>query len=577
MPRIIFISPHFKSGHSSAAHLSYLVRYIATREGVAPVADADRFKPATEKQEQMIRQLVRDFPSAKKRFEYEDYLARPTRENDSDFIQTALEQNLDQIGKRENYVDYIGTRPGVSKLDTHGLFDGTGKKLVISQVQKEIAAHPGVVWTPVISLRREDAHAMGFESPESWRAMLCSCAAALAKGYKIKPENLRWYAAFHDKSHHPHIHMIIYSTDPTEGFLTKQGIAQVKSALAQSIFPEQLKELYAADTQRRDALKADARKLYQELIAQMAGGTVRNERVEKLTAQLVTKLAAQKGKLQYGYLQAPVKALVDEIVDELARDARVAEAYRLWFDIRTDIVSTYQDEMLELPPLSQQKEFKPIRNMVVTEAAKLLNHAFTFEETPTEEQRVPEDVRKLVKIIHAPDATRDTVRDAAAMLLRLADEGDPDAAYAFGKLLLQGGIVQKDVSAAVHYFTEAANGGNSCAMYALGKLYLAGEDIPQDKAAALDWFTRSAQQGNTHAQFYTEHWAGAVQNPSVFLSATRLLHHMSRVFQNNTPPQPGGVGYSIDKKLRRRMKEKKIAQGHKADDQEQQQDYIIPY
>ena len=218
MPHIIFISPHFKSGHSSAAHLSYLVRYIATREGVAPVADADRLKPATEKQAQMIHQLVRDFPSTKKRFEYEDYLARPTRKNASDFIQTALEQNLDQIGKRENYVDYIGTRPGVSKLDTHGLFDGSGKKLVVSQVQKEIAAHPGVVWTPVISLRREDAHAMGFESPESWRAMLCSCAAELAKGYKIKPENLRWYAAFHDKSHHPHIHMIIYSIDPTEGF-----------------------------------------------------------------------------------------------------------------------------------------------------------------------------------------------------------------------------------------------------------------------------------------------------------------------------------------------------------------------
>ena len=171
MPRIIFISPHFKSGHSSAAHLSYLIHYIATREGVAPVADTDRLKPATEKQDRLIRQLAKDFPSAKRRFEYEDYLARPTQENASDFIQTALEQNFDQIGKRENYVDYIGMRPGVVKLDAHGLFDGTGKKLVLSQVQKEIAEHPGVVWTPVISLRREDAHAMGFESPESWRAM----------------------------------------------------------------------------------------------------------------------------------------------------------------------------------------------------------------------------------------------------------------------------------------------------------------------------------------------------------------------------------------------------------------------
>lgn len=577
MPRIIFISPHFKSGHSSAAHLSYLIRYIATRKGVAPVADTDRLKSATEKQDRLIRQLVKDFPSAKRRFEYEDYLARPTQENASDFIQTALEQNLDQIGKRENYVDYIGIRPGVAKLDAHGLFDGTGKKLVISQVQKEIAEHPGVVWTPVISLRREDAHAMGFESPESWRAMLCSCTAELAKGYKIRPEHLRWYAAFHDKSHHPHIHMIIYSTDPAEGFLTKQGISQIESALARSIFPEQLRELYATDTQRRDALKADARELYQELIVQMASGTVRNERIEKLTEQLVAKLSAHKGKIQYGYLQAPVKAIVDEIVDELARDARVAEAYRLWYDIRTDIISTYQDEMPELPPLSRQKEFKPIRNMVVAEAAKLLGHEFNFEEVPSDEQKVPEDVRKLVRIIHARESTSDTVRDAAAMLLRLADSGNTYAAYAFGKLLRQGDIVQKDVLEAIRYLTDAAEAGNANAMYVLGKLYLVGEDVPQDKEAALRWLTQSAEQGNTYAQFYTEHWAVAAQNPSVFLSATRLLHHMSRVFQNNTPPPRGGVGYGIDKKLRRKMKEKKIAQGHKEDDQEQRQDYIIPY
>ena len=180
MPRIIFISPHFKSGHSSAAHLSYLVRYIATREGVAPVADADRLKPATEKQAQMIRQLVRDFPSAKKRFEYEDYLAQPTRENASDFIQTALEQNLDQIGKRENYVDYIATRPGAVRSGAHGLFSGGSDKLVIAHVQNEVANHSGNVWTPIVSLRREDASAMGYEDAESWKTLLSSCASDFA-------------------------------------------------------------------------------------------------------------------------------------------------------------------------------------------------------------------------------------------------------------------------------------------------------------------------------------------------------------------------------------------------------------
>ena len=453
MPRLIFISPHFKSGAASAAHLTYLVRYIATREGVAPVPNADRLKPALEKQSRLIGQLLRDFPQTKTRFEYEDYLASPTQENASDFIQTALEQNLDQIGKRENYVDYISHRPGVAKLETHGLFDGTGRKLVVSQVQEEIAKHSGVVWTPVISLRREDAHAMGFESPERWREMLSACAAELAAGYKIKPEHLRWYAAFHDNSHHPYVHMLLYSTDPAEGFLTETGIRQIKSALARHIFPEQLQQLYAADTQRRDALKADARQRYQELIRCMSTGSMKSERIEMLSARLAEKLSAHKGKLQYGYLQAPVKAIVDEIVDELAYDERVAEAYRLWHEIRTDILATYQDEAPALPPLSQQKEFKPIRNMVVAEAAKLIGQ-------------------------------------------------------------------------------------------------LTGEEATQE----------TDRQSN-------------IKSPAAFLCATKLLCRVAKLFEDNTPPQSGGR-IQIDKKLRRKLREKKIAQGHKADDHEAEQKYI---
>ncbi len=519
-----------------------------------------------------------------------------------------MEQNLDQIGKRENYVDYIGTRPGVSKTGAHGLFDGSGRALVLSQVQKEISQHPGVVWTPVISLRREDAQAMGFESPESWRSMLSSCAADLAKAYKIKPEHLRWYASFHDQTHHPHVHMILYSTDPKEGFLTKDGITQIKSALARSIFPEQLQELYAADTRQRDSLKENARRLYQELIDRMANGVLKSDRIEKLTEQLTVKLATHKGKMQYGYLQASVKAIVDEIVDELAHDSDVAEAYRLWFDIRTDILSTYQDEAQELPPLSKQKEFKHVRNMVVAEAAKLVGHAFSFEEAKHDEPKPPANVRTLIRKVKSDTADTSERRDAAAFLLRMADSGNPDAAYAMGKLLMTGGIIEKDTAIALDYFRASADSGNSYAMYqlgkqsmtgedapknvdealrwftaaaeqgnaaaqyALGKLYLSGEDVPKDAEAAIFWFTRSAEQGNQYAQFFVDHWS-EVRSPSSFIAATRLLHHMSRIFQDNTPPRRGGK-IQLDKKLLRKLKQKKIAQGHKADDHEQEQSYI---
>ena len=478
MPRIIFISPHFKSGSASSKHLSYLVRYIATREGVSPLPAAERKLQVTAKQTQLIAQLLRDFPMAKNQFEYEDYLSAPTRENADDFIRTALEQNLDQLSKRQNYVDYNGHRPGVAILETNGLFDGTGRNLVVSQVQKEIAEHPGVVWTPVISLQREDAHAMGLESPESWRAMLSSCAADFAKGYKIKPEHLKWYAAFHDNSHHPHVHMILYSTDPTEGFLTKQGITQIKSVLAQRIFPGQLQELYAADTKQRDELKTEARTRYLELFEQMSAGTLQNDHIETLTMRLAEKLATHKGKLQYGYLQAPVKSIVDEIVDELAQDPRVAEAYRLWFEIRNDIYSTYHDDAPEIPPLSRLKEFKPVRNMVVAEVAKLMGQNYTPE----------------VFVLGEP--TKAEKQDA----LGVGPNPSP------------------------HQSEQQTTG--------------APLPITQQK-----------------------------ETSSVMSSATRLLRHMSSIFQNSMPPA-GQDKIQIDKKLRRKLRQKKMAQGHKADDHE---------
>lgn len=473
MPRVIFISPYFKSNAASARHLSYLVHYIATREGVSPVPAAGRLYPASEKQSQLVSQMVKDFPMAKKQFEYADYQRSPTRENADDFIRMALEQNFNQLSKRQNYVDYIGTRPGVAKLETHGLFDCTGRKLVISQVQKEIAEHPGIVWTPVISLRREDAHAMGLESPESWRALLSSCASELAKSYRIRPEHLRWYAAFHDNSHHPHVHMILYSTDPSEGFLTKQGITQIKSVLAQRIFPEKLQELYAADTKQRDALKAATRARYQEVIRQMLSGTLQSDRVELLTAQLVEKLTGYQGKMQYGYLQAPVKAIVDEIVDELAKDPRIAEAYDLWFEIRSDIYSTYQDGAMERPPISKQKEFKPIRNMVIAEAARFI-----------------------------------------------------------------GAELSPSISA-------QAKAENTQTAAPLGSAAHQPSSNPTQKSSTLS----------------------PTEPATAVTTVTRLLHHMGRIFQDNTPPVDRGKMH-IDKKLRQKIRQKKIAQGHKADDHE---------
>ena len=252
-PRVIFKCPHIKGGgEKAAAHLGNYVKYVSTREGVDRIDPGKAALPATEKQAELVEQLLREFPSSRGLFEYEDYQAAPTRGNASEFITRAIEDNYESVAKRENYVDYIAMRPRVQKLGTHGLFTAGDGPLVLSQVAEEVARHPGVVWLPIISLRRKDAARLGFDNAERWRKLLSSRALDMAKAMKIPDEQFRWYAAFHDEGHHPHVHMVCYSADARSGFLTKQGITKIKSMLAQEIFQQDLIAIYQRQTQRRE-------------------------------------------------------------------------------------------------------------------------------------------------------------------------------------------------------------------------------------------------------------------------------------------------------------------------------------
>ena len=328
MPRLIFKCPYIKGGtKSTAAHLGNYVKYMATRSGAERIDPGRSEQPATEKQQAMVEQILRDFPLSRGMFECEDYLAAPTRGNASDLITRALEDHYDQVAKRENYLKYIATRPRAQRVGSHGLFTGAEDFLVLSQVAKAVAEHPGHVWLPIISLRREDAARLGYDNAENWKKLLSGYAMELAKGLKIPWEDFRWYAAFHDESHHPHIHMVCYSADPSKGFLTRQGIADIKAGLAKEIFRQELVEIYQKQTQSRSALNEDARAVMERLIEQMQSGVIENSRIEQLMAHLAERLRHTGGKKQYGYLKAPLKAAVDEIVDELAKDPRVAQAY----------------------------------------------------------------------------------------------------------------------------------------------------------------------------------------------------------------------------------------------------------
>lgn len=381
MARLIFISPYLKGG-KNAKWLRNRTRYFATREGVViPKKNADA--PPTEKQKAYIQRLTRSLPLCRELLEYEDYRLNPTRRTAAEFITQAYEQFIVPMDKRENYIDYVANRPGAQQVNGHGLWDANGSVGSLHQVEETVAAHAGNVWTPIVSLRREDAERLGYTDAENWRSLVCACVGDIAAAYKIHPDNLKWYAALHTKENHIHIHMILYSEDPKEGFLTKNGIQQVKSAFVTRIYQQDRISIYEKQTQYRNRLRDDAEAKLVELIRQMQNGTLQNERVEQLMGELAQRLPLTKGRKVYGYLPPRIKSIVNEVVDELAKDERIAEAYEIWQELQEQKCLDYNRQLPERVPLSQQKEFKVVRNMVVREALKLSEHAIV---PPTTQQ-----------------------------------------------------------------------------------------------------------------------------------------------------------------------------------------------
>ena len=370
MSHIRFMSPYLKGGRD-AAKLSNRTRYIATRPGVEVLRGEHSEQPATKKQQAYIQRLLRDFHGADELLEYEDYRNAPTQGNANAFIRQVQEDFAEPMSRMENYLDYVSHRPGVKMDGEHGLWYTEGKVRNLSQAVREVAEHTGSVWTPVVAIRREDAERLGYNDADSWRHLVCACAPEIARGYKIPLEHLRWYAAFHRKEDSVHIHMVVFSSNLKEGYLTKQGIRQVKSAFGRRIFRQDLLHIYEQKTEYRDALGRDAERTMAELIAQMETGQLQNENLEQPILELSRRLQNTKGKTVYGYLPPTAKALVDAIVDELAKEERVAAAYDLWNQMREEVCRTYSEQLPERLLLSKQKEFKAVRNMVVREVLQL--------------------------------------------------------------------------------------------------------------------------------------------------------------------------------------------------------------
>ena len=512
MPRIIFKCRYLKN---SAVHLENLIEYVATRDGVEKISPVSRDNPITQKQELLIADILTQLLDTADLFEYEDYIKQPTAENASEFINAALDQNMDQLSHQEIYVNYIATRPHAEKLGTHGLFSDDDSPLVLSKVMEEVGQHTGNVWTPIVSLRREDAARLGYDSAAAWIALLRKQRNNFAEQMKIAPENLRWYAAFHNEGHHPHCHMLVYSVNPREGYVTKPAIDKMRSNLVREIFQQDLIHIYSEQTDQRNTLAEQSRDALKEIIGRMNNGACKSETIESLLSHLTERLKYTSGKKQYGYLKAPLKAVVDQIVDELAKDARVAEAYAKWYELRNEVLRMYMDKLPEPVLLSQQKEFKHIKNMVIAEAMNIGGHHFTFEDeentdifneetvSAAEEtdSALSEEEQPLVLNEKFEDG-EDIPSSAQAHSTR-ADSGEDDFRephlhtawsdrYKEARAFLYGSDdIGPDFEQALQLFLEEVGTGNALAMHDIGRMYADGLGVEIDNAVSFTWYSKA--------------------------------------------------------------------------------------
>ena len=514
------------------------MKYIATREGVE-IVYADR--PPTQKQKQLIKQLLRDFPDSEELFEYKDYQSAPTCASASAFISMALDTNAHTIQSVDGYMKYIATRPRAERLGEHGLFSAA-PTVDLQTAVSELEEHDGNVWTVIYSLRREDAVRLNYDNVENWRNLLISHQTEFANAMHIPPNQFRWYAAFHNEGHHPHVHMMIWSEDPKHGYLTKQGIMEMRSKMTNAIFKDELNVLYREKDKSYKQVTNEARTVMEQLIRELEQATCDDPVIIEKMEGLSQELETVTGKKVYGYLSRPCKRLVDSIVDEIGKIPEVSRCYEEWNRIRDELEGYYKDAPREYLPLSQQKEFRVIKNMVIREAENIRLGVLAFEDAEMDDEPEPivssgykqaRDYRAAKELLYDRDLTSDEKQVAVQMLEQLWDEGFtvtahqlgkvwrdglyqvPDekeaelwfrrsaeagndySEYALGKLLLR----QRRIKDAVYWLEKAAGQKNQYARYLLGKLYLGSEDVPQNMNKALDYLTAAANQGNQYAQY----------------------------------------------------------------------------
>lgn len=525
--QIVIACRYLKNGKRGKTKRRNYTKYIATRESVEK--RQQNTGKTTANQKQLIAELIKEFPMAKQYLEYTDYTKNPSSENASELISTIIERHADVIGNRRNFVGYMANRPGAERRGEHGLFNGSDEPIDLNAVANEVAEHPGYVWTHVVSLRREDAVRLGYTNSDMWRELVKRHIDDILKAQNIPLTNMKWYAAFHDTTHHPHIHLIVYSSDPRQGYLTKEGMAAIRSAFANDIFHEDMKSIYQEQTLTRDELKALSEDQMSEILSQIGSGVV-DERLVTKVRELNAQLQSIGGKKMYGYLPKEIKHTVDDIFFLLSQNEDIQKLYDKWCEFEKAKYKMYTQKDKELPRLAENKEFRSVKNMIIRKVVNMIkipdsepkdihddieedtdiSFADDYEYVDTEESgskyyfKWSDEYKSAARILKSQNSTDAEKAEALSVMKSKADKGNVLAIYKMGKY-------STDDETAKRYFAKALAGFidiepkakkmSSYFQYRIGKMYLYGCGTEKAPDIASKWLEKSAVADNKYAQY----------------------------------------------------------------------------
>lgn len=412
MPRVIVKCRYYNSERSVYSAGGYL-EYIGTREGVEKLGDAWKTAKATKIQVDFINTIVQKKSSITRTEEYKNFLASQTRGNASELISSIIENNPELLSDK-TYLDYMATRPRVEKIEgTHGLFSDSDKVINLTEASKRVTEHKGNVYTVIVSLKRNDAEQLEYNTAERWRDLVRAHIDEIAEQHQIPLRDLEWYGAFHNESNHPHIHLLLYSrSEQDKGYITKTGIDNLRRMFGTAIFADEIHQLYDEQTERRNALNSESIVEFNELCMMVEQGLCTNPKIVQMVTDLSDRLKTIKGKKQYGYLPKSVKAMVDGIVDELEEDERIKRLYDLWYECKCLIYQTYTDVPPKRLPLSQENAFKSIRNAVIKRASELAFELADDEPIPQDNTQPPNNTSNTTSDTSSAGNTSSTTTSA---------------------------------------------------------------------------------------------------------------------------------------------------------------------